>query len=445
VPALERRVHALFLPAATARRGGPGRVGIEIELLPVRMVAGRPAPVSLTEVRAALAHDPDLAGDARLSFEPGGQVELSPAPAESAAAALETVEALVARLRRCADRVGIILVTAAVSPWHDPDTIGLQNTRPRYRAMQEHFDAIGPWGRRMMRQTAATQVCLDLDGGERWRLLNRAGPALAAAFAASPLLDGVASGMRSTRTAIWQGVDPDRTGFDGRHHGGQPEAGYAELALDAGAIPLPRGEGEPAVPRMSMRRWLAAGGRRPDGDDLDHHLTTLFPPVRPRGYLEVRYLDALPARWLTVQVCLLATLVAEPGARRRALEALEHDPGSDAWWRAAWQGPADAELHRTALILFDAALTGMGRLDPATCRPRRLPWSLSTASASWRRVAVLLTNCWSGTPPSPRSRALGYEGGYRHASRRGAAPHRGSARALRGLPLPRVFPGLPRQ
>ena len=370
--ALERRIDALFLPAGGAR-GGPGRVGVEIELIPVRFRAGLPTPVPIAEVRAALDHDPGLAAQARISFEPGGQVELSPAPQPSPAAALERAEMLVTRLRRCADREGITLVSAAVSPWHDTETIGLANSAPRYRAMQAHFDSVGPWGRRMMRQTAATQVCLDLDGGadeERWRILNRAGPALAAAFAASPLLDGTPSGLRSSRTAIWQGVDPDRTGFDGRHLGGDPVAGYTVLALGAHAIPLPRTEGERLPTRTPLRRWLASGDGRPDGGDLDHHLTTLFPAVRPRGYLEVRYVDALPARWLAVPVCVLATLATEPGTRRRALEVLETDPTSADWWRAARLGPADPELRCTALALLDAALAGMARLDrgyvPAT-------------------------------------------------------------------------------
>jgi glutamate--cysteine ligase len=329
-------------------------------------VGGHPVPVPIAEVHAALALDPALAGEARISFEPGGQVELSPGPAPSPAGALSAAASLLTRLRRCGERAGIGFVSAAVSPWHDPETIGLQNGAPRYRSMQAHFDAIGPWGRRMMRQTAATQVCLDLDGGERWRLLNRAGPALAAAFAASPVLDGTPSGMRGTRTAIWQGVDPARTGFEGRHLAGDPVAGYTELALDADAIPLPRGRADDPNGPLRLRSWLAQPGPRPDGADLDHHLTTLFPPVRPRGYLEVRYLDALPARWLPVPVCLLATLAAEPRARRRALEALDTPAateGSQAWWRAARRATADPELRRAALDLFDAALTGMRRLD----------------------------------------------------------------------------------
>ncbi|HEX3606710.1 MAG TPA: glutamate-cysteine ligase family protein [Candidatus Dormibacteraeota bacterium] len=381
-------MQALFLPAGGPGRG-PGRVGVEIELLPVRMEAGRPVPATIAEMRRALAHDPRLTRAARITFEPGGQVEMSPAPAVTAAAALDTATELTRRLRRCAAREGIQLISAAVSPWHDPETIGLQNTGPRYRAMQDHFDSVGPWGRRMMRQTAATQVCLDLDPGcESWRLLNRAGPALTAAFAASPLLDGKPSGLHSTRTAIWQGADPDRTGYDGRHLTGVPATGYVELARGAHAIPLARDGDEPLPRRTPMGRWLATGGARPDDDDLDHHLSTLFPPVRPRGYLEVRYLDALPARWLPVPVCVLATLTGEKGARRRALEVLESEPTSDDWWRAAWQSTGDATLRRTALALFDAALRGMSSLDRGY-----LPDSAPALVAEYRERFVAAGRC----------------------------------------------------
>jgi glutamate--cysteine ligase len=123
---------------------------------------------------------------------------------------------------------------------------------------------------------------------------------------------------------------------------------------------------------MPMRHWLARRGPRPDDADLDHHLTTLFPPVRPRGYLEVRYLDALPGRWVPVPVCLLATLAVEPSARRRALEALDAPGGAvgaEAWWCAAGEGITDPGLRRTAADLFDIALAGMRRLEPGYLPP----------------------------------------------------------------------------
>ncbi len=129
--------------------------------------------------------------------------------------------------------------------------------------MHRHFDAIGPAGRRMMRRTASTQVCLDWwpgqAGAEQWRVLNLAGPFLAASFARStgPRWKTHRPGSTSTRPGPVSTTDCC---------GGDPITAYTEFA--AGATVFTRGG--PA-----------------------DHLTTLFPPVRPRAtYLEVRFLDA---------------------------------------------------------------------------------------------------------------------------------------------------------
>ena len=85
------------------------------------------------------------------------------------------------------------------------------------------------------------------------------------------------------------------------------------------------------------------GGRRPTVADLDYHLTTLFPPVRPRRFLEIRYLDSVPdALWPAV-VFTLATLLDDPAAADIAAEATE--PVATAWDRAAQIGLGDRRLH----------------------------------------------------------------------------------------------------
>ena len=138
----------------------------------------------------------------------------------------------------------------------------------------------------MMRRTASTQVCLDWWPGraglEQWRVLNLAGPFLAAAFARSA---GPAS-----RLATWLAVDPTRTAFDGRLLiGDDPVAAYASFAAGAVAV---------------RRRTDAA------------HLTTLFPPVRPRGrYLEVRFPDAQEDDAIGALVEVLAALVHDDAVR----------------------------------------------------------------------------------------------------------------------------------
>ncbi len=373
---LKGQVARLFWPVVPhCADGGPGLIGLEVELIPVKAGSHRLRPATLSQVQASLDHDRQLVSDACISFEPGAQIEFSPPPAPSVTALFEQLRDLLARLRECGGRDRIRFISSGVNPWHTCEEIGLQVDRPRYRVMQAQFDDIGPAGRRMMRQTAALQICLDLSPGrdeiERWRLANLAGPALAAAFANSPVLEGALTGWRSTRLAIWQSVDPSRTGLDGAQIGPDGVEAYRDFAGRAEAMPIPREDGEPVPFRLAFADWLAGGNGRPDLADLEHHLTTLFPPVRPRGYLEVRYLDALPERWMAVPVSLLATLLYEPGARRTALELLSghEQPLSDQWRRAAQHAVADPALAATACALFDIALAAMHGLPDGYLPP----------------------------------------------------------------------------
>ena len=152
-------------------------------------------------LRSTLADNPYLE---HVSFEPGGQLELSLPPAASAVEAAAGLRAAVESVREDAAASGIELLDDAVD--HRPE-VPRRLRSPRYDAMEKHFDSIGPAGRVMMRRTASTQVCLDWwpgdEGIEQYRVLQLAGPWLAAAYARS-------TGPGS-RLATWLEVDPDRT------------------------------------------------------------------------------------------------------------------------------------------------------------------------------------------------------------------------------------------
>ena len=188
------RISRLFPGAGNPRTT---RVGIEQELLTRDSSTG--APVAIERVRSATRTE--------LSFEPGGQVELNQA-CGAAPAVVRRLRHTEMALRIDLARAGIVLDASPVDS-RTPDEVPLQLTSARYAAMQAHFDTIGPAGRRMMRCTASTQVCLDWWPGraglEQWRVLNLAGPFLAAAFARSVGPD--------SRLATWLAVDPDRTGL----------------------------------------------------------------------------------------------------------------------------------------------------------------------------------------------------------------------------------------
>jgi glutamate--cysteine ligase len=220
----------------------------------------------------------------------------------------------------------------------------------------------------MMRQTAAMQINLDAGGPEvaadRWRLANLAGPALAAAFANSPIVAGAPTGVPGTRSLTWQSVDASRTGYDGAQVGPEPPAvAYERFALKAEFMALPRDGEAPGALRDSFKGWIERGGPRPDSDDLAHHLSTLFPPVRPRRHYEIRYIDMLPALWRPVPVALLAALLYDRTATRGALELLGHESIDRAtWMRSATQAMTNDALRSTALGLLDIAIRAIPRL-----------------------------------------------------------------------------------
>jgi gamma-glutamylcysteine synthetase len=300
---------------------GPRRataVGIEQELFAMDFIGGGcVAPTRVGDV----IQGRDYAG--WVSFEPGGQVELSLPVAPTAAAAsiqLERVtSALAADLMAC----GIVLAATPVR------SQGLAVPRflysHRYDAMERHLDSVGPAGRRMMRATASTQICLDWwpgrTGFEQWRVLLLAAPFLAAATARS-------AGPRG-RLATWLEVDPSRTAFDDRLlHGDDPVAAYADFAAGAAVFV--------------------------DGGVVEH-LTTLFPPVRPRGrYLEVRFPDARPARDVAALATGLARLLYDDDQRRTALTILAGEQTRlPAHWAAAGAGVLDPEIGLRLLRWMD--------------------------------------------------------------------------------------------
>lgn len=187
----------------------------------------------------------------------------------------------------------------------------------------------------MMRLTASTQVCLDwwpgADGLEQWQLMQLAGPYLAASFQR-----GHGPG---SRLSTWLAVDPGRTAFDDRLLGPDPIGAYADFAMGAEPFSVPADAGTEVV----------------------HHLSTLFPPVRPRGrYLEVRHLDAQPDVLVPVVAAALAVLLYDDDCRRRALALVVGDAiGLGELWRVAADAPA--ELGDRSGALMAVVLEGIPR------------------------------------------------------------------------------------
>jgi glutamate--cysteine ligase len=119
------------------------------------------------------------------------------------------------------------------------------------------------------------------------------------------------------------------------------------------------GGGWTANPGMTFREWLTWG--EPTLADLTYHLSTLFPPVRPRGWLELRMIDALPEPYWPVPIAVATALLDDPLAADVAMAATE--PVAGRWTRAARDALTDPTLARAARVCFDAAHAALLRLD----------------------------------------------------------------------------------
>ncbi|HEY3955104.1 MAG TPA: ergothioneine biosynthesis glutamate--cysteine ligase EgtA [Streptosporangiaceae bacterium] len=395
----EAHVHGICF-----KTGPPGQVGVELEWLvsDERNPALRVPPDRVMHALAGLTTgNPHAAlpGGGKLSTEPGGQLELSSAPAPSLGGCIAAAGADLATLRDATREAGLRLTGYGIDPHRPPERV---LDLPRYAAMEQFFDRRGPEGRMMMCNTASVQVCVDAGQDaqgasgyrSRWRLLHAIGPVLVAAFANSPQRDGEVAGWRCGRQAVWARLDPSRTRapagaepVPGQDHGGEvdPRDAWASYALDAELMCIRRDgtAGWEAPPGLTFRDWLrGAGERRPTADDLAYHLTTLFPPVRPHGHMELRMIDAQPADGWVVPTAVVTALLDDPRAAEAAMAATEpvwaqagpvtvtdkHN-GASPWLQAAKHGPADARIGRAARACFEAADAALSRAGaPAAIR-----------------------------------------------------------------------------
>ncbi|MEU5164350.1 ergothioneine biosynthesis glutamate--cysteine ligase EgtA [Streptomyces sp. NPDC020875] len=392
------------------KTGPPRAVGVELEwLVHEKHDPRRRVPAD----RLTAAHEGarSLPLASAVTVEPGGQLELSSAPAASLMECVDAVAADLRAVRALLDRDGLALTGTGLDPWRAPRRLLRE---PRYDAMEAYLDRTSPCGRVMMCSSASIQVCLDageeepgpLGLGRRWRLAHLLGAVLTAAFANSPVLEGRTTGWRSTRQAIWAQLDavrpiappPDR----------EPRDAWAGHVLDAPVMVVrPAGDGPWERPRgLTFRRWIRSGAPRPPTRaDLDYHLTTLFPPVRPRGHLELRMIDAQPGDdgW-QVPLAVTAALFDDPEATELAYRTVKPlaeragprpAPRNPLWLDAARYGLADPELRGAAEVCFGAALEALPRAGAS----RRV----QDAVAAFHERHVLRGRCPADDhpPPSP--------------------------------------------
>ena len=268
------------------------------------------------------------------------------------------MRAVVLPLRAAAASEGITLLAVGIDPANGIEGAPLLLRTKRYSRMAEYLARRGPAGARMMRQTAAFQVALDLDDEPwlRWRVLNAAAPYVVAIFANSAVYGRHETGCASARAQVWRALDPSRTGLPWSERA--PVETYLDFALGAPAILLPTVGGE----HRPFGDWL--GRADLSLAEWHDHLTTLFPEVRPRGHFELRSADAVAPQWYAAPIALAVGITYEPRALRAASDLLG-TPDLGLLDRAGRLGLRDPAIASTAADLTQIALDGCAGLGPA--------------------------------------------------------------------------------
>ena len=346
---------AEYLRGSCLTDGSVGRVGLEVEAHCFDLADPMRRP-DWSELTDTIDGVPALPGGSTITVEPGGAVELSGPPMDDPVAAIAAMTADRAQLRSTFAQAGLGLVLLGADPLRPAKRV---NPGDRYRAMERFFIAsqTGEAGAAMMTSTASVQVNLDAgpqgDWAARVRLAHALGPTMIAIAANSPLLGGRFSGWQSTRQRVWSQLDSARCGPILGVNGDDPASDWARYALKAPVMLVhtaPQNTATPVTDWVPFADWadgrVLLGGRRPTHADLDYHLTTLFPPVRPRRWLEIRYLDSVPDTVWPAVVFTLVTLLDDPVAADIAAEATE--AVATAWDRAAQIGLGDRRLRDAA-------------------------------------------------------------------------------------------------
>ena len=277
---------------------------------------------------------------AAISLEPGGQFELSGATLESLHQTCDEAHRHLAELKPLCERLGLSLLGLGHDPVSQIETLDWM-PKSRYAIMRRYMPQKGGLGHDMMLNTTTIQVNLDFsseaDMVQKLRVGLALQPLATALFANSPLRHGQPAGYRSFRAHTWSDTDPERTGgLDFVFEAGMGYERYVDYALDVPMYFVTRNRKPIDLAGASFRRFFESGldalpGERALHQDWSDHLTTLFPDVRLKSFLEMRGADggswadicALPAFWVGLlydQSALDAAsdLIADWSAEERA-------------------------------------------------------------------------------------------------------------------------------
>ncbi|URX64132.1 glutamate--cysteine ligase [Luteibacter anthropi] len=254
-------------------------------------------------------------GKANITLEPAGQLELSGAPLETIHQNCDEVSTHLQEVRSIADEFGIGFFGMGFQPKWRRDQMPWM-PKGRYKIMREYMPKVGSLGLDMMTRTCTVQVNLDYateaDMVKKFRVALALQPIATALFANSPFTEGKPNGYKSYRSHVWTDTDADRTGMlDFVFEEGFGYERYVDYILDVPMYFSYRDGKYIDLSGQDFKRFMrgelsALPGEKPTMKDWADHLTTAFPEVRLKQYLEMRGADtstwnqlcALPAYWV---------------------------------------------------------------------------------------------------------------------------------------------------
>jgi glutamate--cysteine ligase len=298
------------------------RVGTEHEKTPFTLSGHRPVPYEgsrgiealLQGMKHLLGWEPimeqgniigllDVTGGGAISLEPGGQFELSGAPVETVHQTAAEVMAHLAQIREVATPLGIGFLGLGMTPSWSRGEIP-RMPKGRYQIMTNYMPKVGSLGLDMMYRTCTVQTNLDFsseaDMVRKLRVSVALQPVATALFANSPFTEGRPNGFLSFRSEIWRDTDAARSGMlPWAFEDGMGFERWVDYALDVPMYFVKRGDAYIDVSGESFRDFFAGRnaklpGERPTLSDWANHLSTIFPEVRLKRYLEMRGADGAP-------------------------------------------------------------------------------------------------------------------------------------------------------
>lgn len=259
-------------------------------------------------------HSGDLLGLAApgctVTIEPAAQIEFSAGPFDSLEEAALSFEQFESRLALVAEKANAWVCTLGYNPVENAENLELI-PKYRYQLMNDHFEKIGPWGKRMMRATSSTQISIDYTSEEdcmrKLRLANALTPLFSLLCDNSPIFQQEIRPHELMRTKIWLECDPERCGtVPGVMNQDFSFAKYAQYAL--GQIPILTPCGDEMCPEFTKTFAQVYSDRAMSKTEIEHSLSMIFADVRLKTYIEIRPADAMPLPYVLAYAALIKGL-----------------------------------------------------------------------------------------------------------------------------------------